>query len=82
MIAPIDGSDPPEPPLTPVSFDFQNQSIRVKASRGCVLRLCAAYATAVSKCDTATMAMNRAMAISGAIAMSGAMVMSRGHGHE
>jgi len=46
-------------------------------------RLCAAYATAVSmRCDTATIAMNRAMAMSGAIAMSGAMVMSRGHGHK
>jgi len=51
-------------------------------------RLCVAYATAISmRCDTATIAMNRAMAISGAIAMSeamamsGAIVMSRGHGH-
>jgi len=70
MIAPIDGSDPPEAPLTLVSFDFQNQSIHVKASRGCVPRLCAAYTTAISiRCDTATMA------------MSGAMVMSRGYGH-
>jgi len=47
MIALIDGSDPPEPPPTPVSFDFQNQSIRVKASWGCMRTLCAAYATAV-----------------------------------
>jgi len=66
MIAPIDGSDPPEPPSTPVSFDFQNQSIRVKASRGCIPRLCAAYATAVSMSATAT----------------ATMAMSRGHGHE
>jgi len=49
-------------------------------------RLCVAYATAISmRCDTATIAMNRAMAISGAMtisgamAISGAMVMSRGH---
>jgi len=54
MIALIDGSDPPEPPPTLVSFDFQNQSIRVKASRGCVPRLCAAYATAVFMGTTAT----------------------------
>jgi len=42
-----------------------------------VPRLCAAYATAISmRCDTATIAMNRAMAISGAMVMSGAMAMS------
>jgi len=43
MIASIDGSDPPEPPLTLVSFDFQNQSIRVKASRGYIPRLYVGY---------------------------------------
>ena len=35
MIAPIDGSDPPERPLTPASFDSRNRSIRAKSSRGC-----------------------------------------------
>jgi len=34
MIAPIDGSDPPEPPLTPVTFDSRIQSIRAKSTRG------------------------------------------------
>ena len=34
MIAPIDGSDPPEPPLTPVTFDSQIRSIRAKFTRG------------------------------------------------
>jgi len=50
-------------------------------------RLCVAYTIAISiRCDTATIAINRAMAISRAMtmsramAMSRAMVMSRGHG--
>ena len=34
MIAPIDGSDPPEPPPTPVTFDSRIQSIRAKSARG------------------------------------------------
>jgi len=71
MIALIDGSDPPEPPPTLVSFDFQNQSIRVKASRGCVPRLCAAYATAVFWVRQLQ-----------PLAISGARAMSRGHGYE
>jgi len=70
MIAPIDGSDPPEPPPTPVSFDFQNQSIRVKASRGYVPRLCAAYARYLWVRQLQP------------LAISGARAMSRGHGHE
>jgi len=54
MIALIDGSDPSKPPLTLVSFNFQNQSIRVKASRGYIPRLCAAYTIAVFIGATAT----------------------------
>jgi len=34
VIAPIDGSDPPELPLTPASFDPRNRSIQAKSSRG------------------------------------------------
>jgi len=34
MIAPIDGSDPPEPPPTPVTFDSRIRSIRAKSTRG------------------------------------------------
>jgi len=34
MIAPIDGSEPPEPPLTPATFDSRIQSIRAKSTRG------------------------------------------------
>jgi len=34
VIALIDGSDPPEPPLTPVSFNPRNRSIQAKSSRG------------------------------------------------
>ena len=35
MIAPSDGSDPPERPLTPANFDARNRSIQAKSSRGC-----------------------------------------------
>jgi len=43
-----------------------------------VPRLCVAYTTAISiRCDTATIAINRAIAISRAMAMSGAMAISR-----
>jgi len=34
MITPIDGSDPPEPPLTLATFDSRNRSIRAKSRRG------------------------------------------------
>jgi len=34
MIAFIDGSDPLEPPLTPVTFDSRIQSIRANSTRG------------------------------------------------
>jgi len=34
MIALIDGSDPPEPPPTPVTFDSRIRSIRAKSTRG------------------------------------------------
>jgi len=34
MIAPIDGSDPPERPPTPANFDARNRSIQAKSSRG------------------------------------------------
>jgi len=40
MIASIDDNDPPERPLTPVSFDPRNRSIQAKSSRG----LCAGHA--------------------------------------
>jgi len=34
MIAPIDGSDPPERPPTPANFDARNRSIQAKSSQG------------------------------------------------
>ncbi len=77
MIAPIDGSDPPERPLTPASFDPRNRSIQAKSSRGYCAGHTPGHATAVMGvrqrqlwgCDS-----NRAKVINGgptAMAMKG-----------
>ncbi len=71
MIAPIDGSDPPEPPPTPVTFDSRIRSIRAKSTRGGDARAMRhriyndVLIGAVVRCDS-----------------DGALAMNRGLGHQ
>jgi len=52
MIAPIDGSDPPERPPTPANFDARNRSIQAKSSRGSCAGHAPEHAPGVWGCDS------------------------------
>jgi len=90
MIAPIDGSDPPEPPPTPGTFDSRIQSIRAKSTRGWRLGCATFYQVQL---HSATATATEPWPWMGALAMNGmapwpwmecAMAMNDGmrHGHE